>query len=62
MPLCARSLFLGDLHHMCLFFENGYQGSNVSIDAFKAVVPDAMDAEAWFRYKGTYANGEKIAK
>lgn len=24
MPICLRSLFLSDLHHMCLFFEAGY--------------------------------------
>lgn len=62
MPMCARSLFLSDLHHMCLFFENGYQGTAVDADKFKAVVPDALDAEGWFRYHGTYANGEKIAQ
>lgn len=47
---------------MCLYFENGYQGSKVDIGAFKAVVPDAMDAEAWFRHHEVYANGQKIAK
>ena len=62
MPLCLRSLFLNDLHHMCLYIENGYPGTNMNIDAFKAVVPDALDAEGWFRHHGTYANGEKIAK
>ena len=49
MPLCLRSLFLSDLHHMCLYFERGYPNSNVSIDDFKQVVPNAMDPEAWFR-------------
>jgi uncharacterized protein YbjT (DUF2867 family) len=60
MPMCARSLFLGDLHHMCLWFENGYQGCQFSVEDFKKVVPDAMDAEAWFRYHGKYADGSKI--
>ena len=54
MPICARSLFLSDLHHMCLYFENGYPGSAVDIAEFKKVVPDAMDAEAWFRYYGKF--------
>ena len=60
MPLCARSLFLDDLHHMCLWFENGFQGSQLSVDDFKKVVPDAMDAEAWFKYHGKYGDNSKI--
>lgn len=62
MPMCARALFLGDLHHMCLYAEDGTLGTKVDLPAFKAVVPDAMDAEGWFRYREFYANGQKIAK
>jgi len=60
MPICLRSLFLSDLHHMCLFFERGYPESAVRIEDFKAVVPDAMDAEAWFRYHRYYSDGTQI--
>jgi uncharacterized protein YbjT (DUF2867 family) len=62
MPLCLRSLFLNDLHHMCLYIENGYPGTNQNIEAFRKVVPDALDAEGWFRHHASFANGEKIAK
>jgi hypothetical protein len=50
MPKFFRSCFLGDLHAMCLVFEEGYIGTSCDIDAFKAVVPDALDAEGWFRW------------
>ena len=51
MPIWLRYLFLSDLHNMCLYFENdgGFKGS---IEEFKKVVPDAMDAETWFRTYG----------
>ena len=64
MPVCLRSIFLSYLHHMLLFFEAGYPGSQVDMEAFKRVVASegftAMDAEAWFRYHNVYANGQKI--
>jgi uncharacterized protein YbjT (DUF2867 family) len=62
MPIWLRWLFLGDLNAMCEFFEKGYPETVVSIEEFKHVVPDAMDAAAWFRYKGKYSNGEAIVK
>lgn len=62
MPKFARSCFLGDLDAMCVFFEDGYPGTQCDIAAFKAVVPDAMDAEAWFKYHGHFADGTPIAK
>lgn len=59
MPIFARKLFLNDLHHMCIYFEeNG--GVKSSPEEFKKVVPDAFSAEDWFRFHGKYANGEKI--
>ena len=66
VPICMRSLFLSDLHHMCLYIEGGYPGTKVDIPAFNKVVSSMgftpMDAEAWFRYKKFYANGKPIAK
>jgi len=60
MPRWARWLFLNDLHHMCLYFEKGYPGSGVRVDAFLDLVPDALDAEGWFRFHGRYADGSPI--
>ena len=50
MPLFFRWLFLNDLHHMCLYFEKGYPGTNADIEAFKKIVPKAFDAVGWFRF------------
>jgi len=61
MPMCARALFLEDLHHMCLYFEE-HEGVTGSIDEFKKVVPNAFSAEDWFRWYNKYANGEKIVQ
>ena len=64
MNMCLRSLVIPYLHHMLLYFEAGYPGSQVDMEAFNRVVASegfkAMDAEAWFRYHGVYANGKKI--
>ena len=51
MPIFLRGLFLPDLHHMCLYFEEqgGFRGD---IAAFKRVVPAALSAEDWFRFHG----------
>ena len=62
MPTFFRWLFLHDLDQMCRFIEAGYPDGNVSIDAFKAVVPDALDAQGWFRHHGVYADGKPIVK
>ena len=58
MPVFARRLFLKDLHNMFLYFEAG--GPKGSPDDFKKIIPDALSAEDWFRFHGTYSNGEKI--
>jgi uncharacterized protein YbjT (DUF2867 family) len=60
MPICARSLFLNDLHLMCCHFENPDMKFVDSIDDFKKIVPDAFTPEDWFTDLGAYANGEKI--
>lgn len=62
MPYFLRWLFLHDIDQMCRWFEAGYPDSTVSIDAFKKVVPDAVDAQGWFRYYNKYANGKPIVK
>lgn len=58
MPVFLRRLFLNDLHHMCLYFEE--QGITAEPEDFKKVVPDALSAEDWFRFHNRYANGEPI--
>ena len=58
MPLFARRLFLPDLDAMCKYFINPGIASNPS--DFKKHVPDALDAEGWFKHHGKYANGEPI--
>ena len=47
MPLFARRLFLSDLDAMCNFFVSPGISSNPA--DFKKHVPDALDAEGWFR-------------
>jgi len=58
MFIFLRRLFLKDLHNMFLYFEGG--GPKSSPADFKAIIPDALSAEDWFRFHGTYSNGEKI--
>jgi len=58
LPECVMRMFMKDLFAMEFFFED--IGCSSDPAKFKQVVPDAMDAEAWFRYKGQWANGEKF--
>ena len=48
------------------FFEGGYKGSSVTIEEFKAVVPDAMGPQEWYRYWArtghTFKDGSPIVK
>ena len=60
LPIFIRSLFLSDLHNMCLYFESGYPSSTASIEAFKQVVPNALSAEDWVRRLGKYGDGTPI--
>jgi len=62
MPKFVRWLFLNDMDQMCRYWEDGYPDSTVSIDEFKKVVPDALDAQGWFRFHGVYADGTPIVK
>ena len=59
LPRCLLWLFMADLYYMTLWIES--DGYTADIDAFKKVVPDAMDATAWFKYKGQWSDGEKFA-
>mmetsp|Transcript_27198 Transcript_27198/g.54398 ORF Transcript_27198/g.54398 Transcript_27198/m.54398 type:complete len:308 (-) Transcript_27198:173-1096(-) len=61
MPLLVRRLLLKDLDYMCEFFagRNG-PGLKGNPEDFKKYVPDALDAEGWFRHHNKYANGEEI--
>ncbi len=63
VPMCLRSLFIGqDLHQMSNYFEanRGVPHAQERIAAFKAVVPEAFSAETWFRFHNRYADGTKI--
>lgn len=58
MPLFLRKLFLSDLDAMCNYFISpGFQSDPAD---FKKHVPDALDAEGWFRHHNQYGNGEPI--
>ena len=59
MPLFFRKLFLKDLHHMFLYYEEE-KGPRGQPEDFKKIIPEALSAEDWFRFHGHYANGEKI--
>ena len=37
------------------------QSQDVDMAVFKKMVPDAMDAEAWFKSVGKWSNGDKFA-
>ena len=48
---------------MCEFFAGRMgdgKGVRGTVEEFQKHVPDAHDAEAWFRHHGKYANGEPI--
>ena len=59
MPKFLRKLFLNDLHHMFLYYEEE-KGPRGTPEEFKKVLPQAMSAEDWFRFHGKYSNGENI--
>ncbi len=59
MPIFLRRLFLKDIHHMFLYYEE-QKGPRGTPEAFKQILPDALSAEDWFRFHGRYANGEPI--
>jgi uncharacterized protein YbjT (DUF2867 family) len=58
MPIFLRRLFLNDLHHMCLYFEE--TGLSAEPEDLKRIIPDPLTAEDWFRFHNRYANGQPI--
>lgn len=60
MPRMALRLMDSDLYHMVTWLEET-DGYTADIEEFKKIVPDAMDAKAWFESKGKWANGELFA-
>jgi uncharacterized protein YbjT (DUF2867 family) len=60
MPIFLRKLFLKDLHYMFVYYED-QKGPKGEPEEFKKILPDAFNAEDWFRFHGTYSNGERIA-
>ncbi|CAB9522025.1 Nucleoside-diphosphate-sugar epimerase family protein [Seminavis robusta] len=58
LPRFILRLFMNDLYHMTLWMEES--GYTANLEEFKKVVPDAMDAKAWFTKKGQWHNGEKF--
>jgi len=61
MPEFVFWLFMGEIYHMIQFFKD--PGYSASVEEFQKLVPDAMNAEDWFRYKGEWSSpaGEKFA-
>jgi uncharacterized protein YbjT (DUF2867 family) len=59
MPIFLRKLLLKDLHYMFIYFED-HKGPKGDPEDFKKVLPDAFNAEDWFRFHGAYSNGERI--
>lgn len=59
VPRFVLWLFVRNLYHMVTWFEvEGYEDTD--IDAFRAIVPDYQDAEAWFTAKGQWADGDSF--
>jgi hypothetical protein len=50
LPRLILYLFMWDMWHMVKFFED--TGFSASIEESKKLVPDGMDAKAWFESKG----------
>lgn len=62
LPKFIQWLFIYDIYRYTLFVDDGCPGVDVDADiaAFKQMVPNAMNAEDWFKYRATYSNGEPI--
>lgn len=61
MPIFLRKLLLKDFHYMFIYFED-HKGPKGDPEDFKKVLPDAFNAEDWFRFHGAYSNGERIQR
>lgn len=61
MPRFALRLFFPDLYRMTIYFEEkGYSCTSDDMAEFRKIVPDALDAEGFFKMKGRWANGEEF--
>ena len=59
LPHWLLRLLLPEVYWMTHFFEE--TGYTADVSEFRKLVPEAMDAEAWFQMKGQWSNGEKFA-
>lgn len=59
LPRWVLWFMFGDLYNMVVWFES--DGYTADLDEFKKLVPDAMDAKAWFKDKGQWADGETFS-
>merc|ERR1712232_188507 len=60
VPRFVLWLFVKNLYHLVTWFEkDGYKKTD--IEAFRQIVPDYLDAEAWFAAKGSWSSGEKFS-
>ena len=60
MPIFLRRLLLKDVHSMFVYYEE-QGGPKGEPEEFKKILPDAFNAEDWFRFHGVYSDGERIA-
>jgi uncharacterized protein YbjT (DUF2867 family) len=61
VPKLAMRFFFPDLYRMTIYLEEkGYSCTADDIAEFKKIVPDALDAEGFFKMKGRWANGEEF--
>lgn len=58
VPGCVLKCMVPDLAAMVAFMEDGEFAADY--EDSKKLVPDIMDAKAWFTSKGAYRNGEKF--
>ena len=58
LPRFVLWAFMTDLYHMMNWMEA--DGYTADLDEYKKLVPDVMDAKAWFTFKGQWSNGEKF--
>lgn len=60
VPRFLLGCLMPDLKAMAVFMESGAQAEEPDWEASKQLVPDIMDAKAWFLSKGCYSNGVKF--
>jgi uncharacterized protein YbjT (DUF2867 family) len=61
---CIIWFISSDLYQMVKYVSSGMEGWDAqdSIAKFRAVVPDALDVEKWFKLKGMWANGSRFGE